>query len=79
LNEPLKQASLDREIEVQSGKRRLGVGLLAVQMAKSICIESKKKNMTSSEMDAPRGRHSACMVSSVCTSADKKWVYAVSK
>lgn len=40
-------------------------GLLAVQMAKSICIESKKKNMTSSEMDAPRGRHSACMVSNV--------------
>lgn len=41
--------------------------LLAVQMAKSICIESKKKNITSSEMLAPRGKHSACMVSSVCT------------
>jgi hypothetical protein len=27
--------------------------------------------MTSSEMDAPRGRHSACMVSSVCTSAEQ--------
>ena len=39
--------------------------LLAVQTANSSCIESKKKNMTSSEMDAPTGRHSACIVSSV--------------
>lgn len=41
--------------------------LLAVQIAKSICMESKKKNMTSSDTLAPSGRHSACMVSSVWT------------
>lgn len=40
----------------------------AVHIAKSICIESKKKNMTRSEMEAPSGRHSACIVSKVCTS-----------
>ena len=36
-------------------------------MANNICIESKKKNMTSKEMDAPRGRQRACIVSSVWT------------
>ena len=46
--------------------------LLAVQIANNICIESKKKNITSSEMDAPKGRHNACIVSRVCTSAIKK-------
>jgi len=39
--------------------------LLAVQIANNICIESKKKNITSSEMDAPKGRHNACIVSRV--------------
>lgn len=39
--------------------------LLAVQTAKSICIESKKKNMTSSDTDAPSGRQRACIVSNV--------------
>ena len=41
------------------------MAITAVQEAKSICIESKKKNMTSSEMDAPRGRHIACRESRV--------------
>ena len=39
--------------------------MTAVQMANSICIESKKKNMTSREMEAPRGRHMACSESKV--------------
>ena len=39
--------------------------MTAVQMANSICIESKKKNMTSREMEAPRGRHMACRESKV--------------
>lgn len=39
--------------------------LLAVQTANSNCIESKKKNIMSSDMEAPSGRHSACIVSSV--------------
>ena len=43
--------------------------LLAVQIANNICMESKKKNITSSEMDAPKGRHNACIVSRVWTSA----------
>lgn len=38
---------------------------LAVHTANSICMESKKKNMTNNEMDAPKGRHSACIVSNV--------------
>lgn len=46
--------------------------LLAVQIANNICIESKKKNITSSEMDAPNGRHNACIVSRVWTSATEK-------
>lgn len=43
------------------------VYLLAVQIANSICIESKKKNIIKSETDAPSGKHSACIVSKVCT------------
>lgn len=39
--------------------------LLAVHTANNICMESKKKNITSSEMEAPRGRHNACVVSRV--------------
>jgi hypothetical protein len=39
--------------------------LLAVQMANSICMESKKKNMTRRETEAPRGKHKACIVSKV--------------
>ena len=42
------------------------VAMTAVQMAKSICIESKKKNMTSSDIEAPNGRHIACIESRVC-------------
>lgn len=38
---------------------------LAVQTANSICIESKKKNMTSKDMEAPSGKHRACIVSNV--------------
>lgn len=41
------------------------VFLLAVHTANNICIESKKKNITSNETEAPSGRHSACVVSSV--------------
>lgn len=39
--------------------------LLAVQTANNICIESKKKNITSNDIDAPSGRQSACIVSNV--------------
>lgn len=46
--------------------------LLAVQTAKSSCIESKKKNMTRRETDAPSGKHSACIVSNVWTSDWKR-------
>lgn len=46
--------------------------LLAVQTANSICIESKKKNMMSSETEAPNGRQSACIVSSVANLSGKK-------
>ena len=38
---------------------------LAVQMAKTSCIESKKKNMTRREMEAPMGRNSAWVESNV--------------
>ena len=43
--------------------------LLAVQTANNICIESKKKNITSNEIDAPSGRQSACVASSVANPA----------
>lgn len=46
-------------------KKRRERDSLAVQTAKRSCIESKKKNMTSRETEAPSGRQSACMVSSV--------------
>jgi hypothetical protein len=39
--------------------------LLAVQIANNICIESKKKNITSRDIDAPKGKHNACIVSRV--------------
>jgi hypothetical protein len=39
--------------------------MIAVQMANSICIESKKKNMTKRETEAPRGKHMAWMESRV--------------
>lgn len=42
--------------------------LLAVHIANNICIESKKKNMTNSDIEAPSGRHNACIVSNVWTS-----------
>ena len=41
------------------------VAMTAVQMAKSICMESKKKNMTSKEIEAPSGKHMACNESKV--------------
>lgn len=43
----------------RSRKARATVAMTAVHEAKSICIESKKKNMTSKEMEAPNGRHIA--------------------
>ena len=51
-------------------KARATVAMTAVQEAKSICMESKKKNMTNKEMEAPKGRHIACILSRVCTSAE---------
>lgn len=36
-----------------------------MQTAKSICIESKKKNITRSDIEAPRGKQRACIVSKV--------------
>ena len=51
------------------GKRRNAkatVAITAVQIANNICIESKKKNMTSNDIEAPNGRHIACIESSVC-------------
>lgn len=47
------------------------VAITAVHTANSICIESKKKNITSSDMDAPSGRHSACIVSNVANLSGK--------
>ena len=41
------------------------VAITAVQIANNICIESKKKNMTSKDIEAPNGRHIACIESSV--------------
>ena len=41
------------------------VAMTAVQIANNICIESKKKNMTSNDIEAPNGRHIACIESSV--------------
>ena len=40
--------------------------MTAVHIANSICIESKKKNMTNNEIEAPRGKHIACKESKVC-------------
>uniref|UniRef100_A0A6B0U8Q4 Uncharacterized protein n=1 Tax=Ixodes ricinus TaxID=34613 RepID=A0A6B0U8Q4_IXORI len=59
----------------RSRKAKAMVAIIAVQMAKSICMESKKKNMTRSEMDAPRGRHKACTVSRVCTLVSTPWPF----
>lgn len=39
--------------------------LLAVQTANNSCIESKKKNMINNDIEAPKGKHSACIVSNV--------------
>lgn len=39
--------------------------LPAVQMVKTTWTESKKKNMTSRDTDAPMGRNSACVESIV--------------
>lgn len=47
--------------------------LLAVHIATSVCMESKKKNMISSATDEPSGKHSACIVFRVCTSGDRKY------
>ena len=39
--------------------------MTAVQMANNICIESKKKNMTNRDTEAPRGKHMAWIESRV--------------
>ena len=41
--------------------------LLAVHIAKSICMLSKKKNITRRDTEAPRGRQRTCIVSNVKT------------
>lgn len=41
------------------------VAMIAVQTANNICIESKKKNITNNDTDAPSGRQRACIVSNV--------------
>ena len=46
-------------------KARATVAITAVQIANSICMESKKKNITSKETEAPNGKHMACKESSV--------------
>ena len=46
--------------------------LLAVHTANNICMESKKKNITSSDTEAPSGKHSACVVSNVAKPLSEK-------
>lgn len=41
------------------------VAMIAVHTANNICIESKKKNITSNDTDAQSGRQRACIVSNV--------------
>lgn len=41
------------------------VARTAVQMVKTTCTESKKKNMTSRDTEAPMGRNRACVESIV--------------
>jgi len=53
------------EIEHNIYSMQQKTNLLAVHIANNICIESKKKNMTNNDIEAPRGKHKACMVSSV--------------
>ena len=48
------------------------INSLAVQTAKSNCIESNKKNITNNETEAPSGRHNACIVSSVANLPKKE-------
>lgn len=55
--------------QIYHNKDFRGKNVPAVQMAKSICMESKKKNMINKDTEAPSGRHSACIVSNVWTSA----------
>lgn len=39
-----------------------------MHIANNICMESKKKNITNSDIEAPSGKHNACIVSKVWTS-----------
>lgn len=48
------------------------VAIIAVHTANSICIESKKKNITNNDTDAPNGRQSACIVSNVANLSEEK-------
>lgn len=48
------------------------VAIIAVHTANNICIESKKKNITNSDTDAPSGRQSACIVSNVANLSGMK-------
>lgn len=53
-------------------KLKWNINSLAVLIANNICIESKKKNITNSDIEAPSGKHNACIVSKVWTSIKKK-------
>lgn len=48
------------------------INLLAVHIANNICMESKKKNITNNDIEAPKGKHNACIVSKVWTSVKKR-------
>merc|ERR1711899_78106 len=47
-------------------KAKATVAITAVHIANNICMESKKKNITNNEIDAPKGKHIACNESKVC-------------
>lgn len=51
----------------------------AVQMVKTTCTESKKKNMTSRETEAPMGRNRACVESMVWIPAEGREISRTSR
>lgn len=57
--------TIAKENDYSLNNMEMIMNLLAVQTANNICIESKKKNITRRETDAPSGKHSACVVSKV--------------
>lgn len=49
------------------------VAMIAVHTANNICMESKKKNITNSDILAPSGRQRACIVSNVANLSEINW------